>query len=72
MQNPEHVIRDNRVSTHSRLKAAESGLILKSVISKVSTHSRLKAAVALLLMQLPLSRFNTQPPEGGWVLITTK
>ena len=35
---------------------------------RVSTHSRLKAAgAAVLLLHLQEQRFNTQPPEGGWV-----
>ena len=35
----------------------------------VSTHSRLKAA-GFLIVQLAdlIRRFNTQPPEGGWVM----
>ena len=56
------------VSTHSRLKAAGNKVGHFSVSSSVSTHSRLKAAgfsdgLCLVLLR----RFNTQPPEGGWV-----
>ena len=57
------------VSTHSRLKAA--GLSNSDVPSKliVSTHSRLKAAgqpECNCLYQRTC--FNTQPPEGGWLV----
>ena len=45
-QNPEHVIRDNRVSTHSRLKAAGPLPEPLPLPEFVSTHSRLKAAGA--------------------------
>ena len=38
---------------------------------EVSTHSRLKAAGNPFLELLaPQARFNTQPPEGGWMTIT--
>ena len=41
----------------------------KSGVSGVSTHSRPKAAGFLLEFGLLIDHcFNTQPPEGGWVL----
>ena len=57
------------VSTHSRLKAA--GYIAKHIDSRlpVSTHSRLKAAGLKICREwMEGQGFNTQPPEGGWVL----
>ena len=56
------------VSTHSRLKAAGSTDFIIFVIHIVSTHSRLKAA-GQPAEHIPKAaeRFNTQPPEGGWV-----
>ena len=40
-----------------------------SHISLVSTHSRPKAAgKPFMLARSILTCFNTQPPEGGWVL----
>ena len=56
------------VSTHSRPKAA--GIYPKShdCPFRVSTHSRPKAAGPWILRRLKQRiRFNTQPPEGGWV-----
>ena len=58
------------VSTHSRPKAAgrskkdaEEGL-------SVSTHSRPKAAgLATVIVAVFNSCFNTQPPEGGWIMV---
>ena len=39
-------------------------------LRQVSTHSRPKAAgVILLSHRLNQSCFNTQPPEGGWVVV---
>ena len=38
------------------------------IIIKVSTHSRPKAAgFSLFLPYFLPKRFNTQPPEGGWI-----
>ena len=56
------------VSTHSRLKAAGHASATAGLEVTVSTHSRLKAA-GCLRQTHPLlpQRFNTQPPEGGWV-----
>ena len=57
-----------RVSTHSRLKAAGHGGVIRTRRWMVSTHSRLKAAgcnVARLTWHSKC--FNTQPPEGGWI-----
>ena len=56
-----------RVSTHSRLKAAgyQAGKAVRE--EKVSTHSRLKAAgVTISVSSCIYYGFNTQPPEGGW------
>ena len=56
------------VSTHSRLKAAGLPSALPPEFPSVSTHSRLKAAgIHLRLYRLQSFRFNTQPPEGGWI-----
>ena len=56
------------VSTHSRLKAAGSRLGQNRKQRAVSTHSRLKAAGRYPSgLRLESSRFNTQPPEGGWL-----
>ena len=57
------------VSTHSRLKAAGQRIGLAVLFAIVSTHSRLKAAGPDVgeLADL-LDCFNTQPPEGGWVI----
>ena len=57
-----------QVSTHSRLKAAGSKLRQGVAALGVSTHSRLKAAgYAKLRVTQLAARFNTQPPEGGWL-----
>ena len=59
-----------RVSTHSRLKAAGFGNVRHVAGGQVSTHSRLKAAgFGSANRYLSSESFNTQPPEGGWVLI---
>ena len=57
------------VSTHSRLKAAGNVYFGGNKrIKFVSTHSRLKAAGFFLRAPCGTQgRFNTQPPEGGWV-----
>ena len=56
------------VSTHSRLKAAGVLVCAHAARHAVSTHSRLKAAGTDNLQEgLHKWRFNTQPPEGGWV-----
>ena len=57
-----------RVSTHSRLKAAGEDIVKDLTKGIVSTHSRLKAAGSVYCSnRSTLSRFNTQPPEGGWM-----
>ncbi|WP_455019891.1 hypothetical protein [Kingella denitrificans] len=56
------------VSTHSRLKAAAQTRRVLRYKLKVSTHSRLKAADFAALKLAPMRSFNTQPPEGGWLL----
>ena len=61
------------VSTHSRPKAAGLGLFAKSFDLVVSTHSRPKAAGRRITrLQTSLSGFNTQPPEGGWLVVNGK
>ena len=56
------------VSTHSRPKAAGTSTVNDNVYKAVSTHSRPKAAGHTTSNSIPeLSRFNTQPPEGGWI-----
>ena len=59
------------VSTHSRPKAAGADVAIPRVHETVSTHSRPKAAGAFQVSQhgRPFS-FNTQPPEGGWLITT--
>ena len=57
------------VSTHSRLKAAGYINKAKTATEAVSTHSRPKAAGFQRRIQPePSPCFNTQPPEGGWLL----
>ena len=59
------------VSTHSRPKAAGLWCLFHFFLSVVSTHSRPKAAgFSLRPLALLPTCFNTQPPEGGWVLIS--
>ena len=56
------------VSTHSRPKAAGGKGFTIEQWRSVSTHSRPKAAGSLTTRILKCeNRFNTQPPEGGWV-----
>ena len=58
------------VSTHSRPKAAASHQDLRQKGLQVSTHSRPKAAAYLpAAFFLYHKSFNTQPPEGGCVVI---
>ena len=56
------------VSTHSRPKAAGTSRVVAMILDNVSTHSRPKAA-GNRPAQAPHHpvRFNSQPPEGGWV-----
>ena len=57
------------VSTHSRLKAAGHFITDERGKLIVSTHSRLKAAGFIFdFTHFEKSCFNTQPPEGGWVV----
>ena len=57
------------VSTHSRPKAAGLQEVNILLNTGVSTHSRPKAAgLQFPHVRPPPSRFNTQPPEGGWVI----
>ena len=56
------------VSTRSRPKAAGIFKIPRFRRAGVSTRSRPKAAGNILdPSQMSVNRFNTQPPEGGWV-----
>ena len=54
-----------RVSTHSRPKAAARIARFYISIYSVSTHSRPKAAALPYLPYILTASFNTQPPEGG-------
>ena len=57
----------DKVSTHSRPKAAGKRVDNRKVLTKVSTHSRPKAAGASSLKpKKGTYGFNSQPPEGGW------
>ena len=57
------------VSTHSRLKAAGAKRVVIAVKAAVSTHSRLKAAGRPATDEnYSIKSFNTQPPEGGWLI----
>ncbi len=56
------------VSTHSRPKAAGKTAKRSWQRLQVSTHSRPKAAgTTSPASSATHSRFNTQPPEGGWM-----
>ena len=58
-----------QVSTHSRPKAAAPLKIAAKSLGLVSTHSRPKAAGQNSGWRLPAAGcFNTQPPEGGWLV----
>ena len=67
--NSRYVQRSRIVSTHSRPKAAGVLGGIQGNSLWVSTHSRPKAAgyskIKIFFRQLS---FNTQPPEGGWVI----
>ena len=57
------------VSTHSRPKAAGVEPIYNSNLCIVSTHSRPKAAGVQAAFDVDKEgSFNTQPPEGGWLV----
>ena len=57
-----------KVSTHSRLKAAGDGFNPYNTKKRVSTHSRLKAAGGRHTSNgIRTFGFNTQPPKGGWL-----
>ena len=57
------------VSTHSRPKAAGSSMRRMAGLAIVSTHSRPKAAGSSFRLCCSFfTCFNTQPPEGGWVV----
>ena len=58
------------VSTHSRPKAAGPAISHRLSLWSVSTHSRPKAAGGLRnVSKIAELSFNTQPPEGGWLLL---
>ena len=57
----------DKVSTHSRPKAAGHTAVFCQAVLVVSTHSRPKAAGYCSIGKIRYGlRFNTQPPEGGW------
>ena len=59
-----------QVSTHSRPKAAGPDSLINVQAVTVSTHSRPKAAGCRLdQFRCRYCRFNTQPPEGGWMFL---
>ena len=59
------------VSTHSRPKAAGYRVQRPLDQALVSTHSRPKAAgLQFRLFAFGGQCFNTQPPEGGWEILT--
>ena len=63
----------NQVSTHSRPKAAGQRNQRKTQHEIVSTHSRPKAAgPSRRGSKKPPARFNSQPPEGGWLADSCK
>ena len=56
------------VSTHSHPKVAALIKIVEVISEGVSTHSHPKVAADSSETTSPfLLRFNTQPPEGGWL-----
>ena len=56
------------VSTHSRPKAAGRPENVHKASKPVSTHSRPKAAgLGNIALGFDVARFNSQPPEGGWL-----
>ena len=58
----------SKVSTHSRPKAAGYHRCPRCFHSSVSTHSRPKAAGRKKVIgEDKVHRFNSQPPEGGWL-----
>ena len=61
-------IPQQKVSTHSRPKAADTYLTVRNKETGVSTHSRPKAAAMTTFLFNICQSFNTQPPEGGWRL----
>ena len=63
-------IRRIEVSTHSRPKAAGKRQRQQDDREIVSTHSRPKAAgLIYAAATVKAKSFNSQPPEGGWILI---
>ena len=59
------------VSTHSRPKAAGLNTPASLIFLSVSTHSRPKAAgYVIVITANNRDRFNSQPPEGGWLTAT--
>ena len=61
------------VSTHSHPKVAGSVNINRRQHAVVSTHSHPKVAGIRRFTNAAIAQcFNTQPPEGGWSLITDK
>ena len=65
-----HVPPIHQVSTHSRPKAAGFAAFCAKKALNVSTHSRPKAAGGGFIAPPPATwRFNSQPPEGGWLYV---
>ena len=61
------------VSTHSRPKAAGAYARASATVTNVSTHSRPKAAGRCYSRRRRnANRFNSQPPEGGWLATTAR
>ena len=60
-------IKKEKVSTHSRPKAAGSGVARSLMASVMFQHTAARRRLELLLKDLAAwFSFNTQPPEGGW------
>ena len=59
----------HKVSTHSRPKAAGTLACRNPVASEFQhTAARRRLAGRWRDIRLPIQRFNTQPPEGGWLI----
>ena len=65
-----HAVRFAWVSTHSRPKAAGCHFVLTGSWHDVFQHTaaRRRLAVQALIRSFRSFGFNTQPPEGGWLL----
>ena len=57
------------VSTHSRPKAAGYGKTIKTTSLHLFQHTAARRRLAMLKAKLLTPNcFNTQPPEGGWLI----